>query len=35
MGVLRLLLVSMWVLGADVVLSDLKRARSKVPHGSY
>ena len=35
MGVLGVLLVSMWVFGADAVLSDLQRARAKVPHGSY
>ena len=35
MGVLRLLLSFMCVLGVDAVLSDLQRARAKVPHGSY
>ena len=35
MAALRSFLVSMWVSGADAVLSDLQRARATVPHGSY
>ena len=33
-GSLRFLLVSMWVIGVLAVISDLQRARSKVPHES-
>ena len=32
---LRFLSGSMWMFGADAVLSDLQRARAKVLHGSY
>ena len=35
MGVLRFLLVSMWVFGVDALLTDLQRARATAPHGSH